>query len=160
MNRTKLPIRKRIGNVPQLSGSVEAAVAENEVESPNEMELESYSRGHRLQKGKGLVDSYLGSMGLHQTAYFAEECARFLLSKSTLSGLIVSFIGSLACPRKHRHSKKDVDTLMIDESPCPVSRVPCSVSRVAVSVSVLPRACLIVWGFSLAALKNPHWNAD
>ncbi|KAL8135275.1 hypothetical protein AgCh_010075 [Apium graveolens] len=29
MNRTKLPIRKRIGNVPQLSGSVEAAVAES-----------------------------------------------------------------------------------------------------------------------------------
>ncbi|KAL8113128.1 hypothetical protein AgCh_020451 [Apium graveolens] len=28
MNRTKLPIRERIGNVPQLSGSVEAAVAE------------------------------------------------------------------------------------------------------------------------------------
>ncbi|KAL8154616.1 hypothetical protein AgCh_000104 [Apium graveolens] len=28
MNRTKLPIRKRIGNVLQLSGSVQAAVAE------------------------------------------------------------------------------------------------------------------------------------
>ncbi|KAL8089188.1 hypothetical protein AgCh_038825 [Apium graveolens] len=28
MNKTKLPIRKRLGNVPQFSGSVDAAVAE------------------------------------------------------------------------------------------------------------------------------------
>ncbi|KAL8124908.1 hypothetical protein AgCh_012542 [Apium graveolens] len=39
MNRTKLPIRKRLENVPQSSGSVDAAVAEvgatNRLQRPN-----------------------------------------------------------------------------------------------------------------------------
>ncbi|KAL8091493.1 hypothetical protein AgCh_033926 [Apium graveolens] len=37
MNRTKLPIRKRIGNVPQFPGSVDAAVVEivDPIERPN-----------------------------------------------------------------------------------------------------------------------------